>query len=53
VVERYGRPWDDGDRERAVFYARCALIEDLVYGMRTGARAYVEAGMEHLERTFS
>jgi hypothetical protein len=31
----------------------CAHIEDLVYGMRTGARAYVEAGMEHLERTFA
>jgi hypothetical protein len=47
-----GRAWRDRDRERAVFYARAALIEDLVYGWRTGTRAYVEAGQRHLERTF-
>jgi hypothetical protein len=33
-----GRAWRDRDRERAVFYARAALIEDLVNGWRTGAR---------------
>jgi aminoglycoside phosphotransferase (APT) family kinase protein len=52
VLAHYGPAWRDRDRERAVFYARAALIEDLVYGWRTGARAYVEAGQRHLERTF-
>ena len=44
---------DDPDRERCVFYARCALIEDIAYGLRTGARAYAEAGLAHLDWTFA
>ena len=38
----YEGPFDDAaDRERAVFYARCKLLEDIAYGVRTGARPYV------------
>ena len=44
---------DDAHRDRAVFYARCALLEDVAYGERTGARRYGEAGLEHLARTFA
>jgi hypothetical protein len=41
------------DRERAVFYARCKLLEDVAYGLRTpGARCYAEAGLVHLDRSF-
>jgi aminoglycoside phosphotransferase (APT) family kinase protein len=43
---------DDADRERAAFYARCKLLEDIAYGLRTGARPYAEAGFAHLTRTF-
>jgi aminoglycoside phosphotransferase (APT) family kinase protein len=50
----YEGPFDDAvDRERAVFYARCALLEDIAYGLSTpGARRYAEAGLAHLARTF-
>jgi aminoglycoside phosphotransferase (APT) family kinase protein len=41
------------DRERAVFYARCALLEDLAYGFRTGQRRYSDAGLAHLDWTFA
>lgn len=48
-----GYAWDEADRERAVFYARCKLVEDLAYGLGTpGARRYAEAGLAHLARTF-
>ena len=40
----------DAGRERVVFYARCALLEDIAYGVRTGARRYAEAGLAHLAR---
>ncbi|RBQ15420.1 aminoglycoside phosphotransferase family protein [Spongiactinospora rosea] len=41
-------------RERAVFYARCALLEDLAYGIRNpSARRYEELGLRHLEWTFA
>jgi aminoglycoside phosphotransferase (APT) family kinase protein len=50
----YEGRFDDADRERAVFYARCKLMEAIVYGLRTpGARRYVEAGLAHLGRTFA
>jgi aminoglycoside phosphotransferase (APT) family kinase protein len=29
------------DAERAVFYARCAMLEDLAYGVTTGLDRYV------------
>ncbi|PZG32525.1 bifunctional AAC/APH [Spongiactinospora gelatinilytica] len=41
-------------RERAVFYARCALLEDMAYGTRNPtARRYEELGLRHLEWTFA
>lgn len=49
----YEGPFDDAaDRERAVFYARCKLLEDIAYGGSTGARPYAEAGLAHIARTF-
>lgn len=48
-----GGSFGEADRERAVFYARCALLEDVAYGLSTpGARRYAEAGLAHLARTF-
>lgn len=32
---------DPGTAERAVFYARCTLLEDLAFGLETGRAAYV------------
>lgn len=32
-------------RERAVFYARCSVFEDLAYGIQTGHDKYVEKGL--------
>jgi aminoglycoside phosphotransferase (APT) family kinase protein len=53
ALAHYEGSFDDADRERAVFYARCKLIEDLAYGLGTsGARRYAEAGLSHLGRTF-
>ena len=31
--------------ERAVFYARCGVFEDLAYGIRTGRDAYVDKSL--------
>ena len=53
TLSHYEAGWDDAARERAVFYARCALIEDVAYGIRTGARVYAEAGLAHLDWTFA
>ncbi|WP_217914544.1 phosphotransferase family protein [Miltoncostaea marina] len=39
---------DAGLRERALFHARCALLEDLAYGVREGRPAYVAAGLAAL-----
>jgi aminoglycoside phosphotransferase (APT) family kinase protein len=53
TLAHYGGRFDDADRERAVFYARCKLLEDIAYGVRTpGARRYAETGLAHLARTF-
>jgi len=52
MVACYDGRFDNADRERAVFYARCKLLEDIAYGVRTGARPYAEAGLAHLARTF-
>jgi aminoglycoside phosphotransferase (APT) family kinase protein len=49
----YEGQFDGADRERAVFYARCKLLEDIAYGLRTGARRYAQAGPAHLARTFA
>lgn len=53
ILAHYAAPWDDAAGRRAVFYARCALLEDLAYGLRTGPRRYAEAALAHLDRTFS
>jgi hypothetical protein len=53
VPAHYEGSFGDADRKRAVFYARCKLIEDLAYGLGTpGARRYAEVGLSHLARTF-
>lgn len=39
-------------RERAWFYARCLLLEDLAYGLETGQPAYVEKSLAALEWYF-
>ncbi len=52
TLAHYEGYFDDADRERVVFYARCKLLEDIAYGIRTGARHYAQAGLVHLARTF-
>jgi len=39
-------------RERAVFYARCGVFEDLAYGMETGRESYVDKSLAALEWLF-
>jgi aminoglycoside phosphotransferase (APT) family kinase protein len=54
ALAHYEGPFDGADRERAIFYARCKLIEDVAYGMGTpGAARYAEAGLTNLDRTFA
>ena len=54
TLAHYGNRFDDADRERAVFYARCKLLEDIAYGVRKpGARRYAQAALAHLARTFA
>ncbi|GIH76460.1 phosphotransferase family protein [Planobispora longispora] len=53
TLASYGGRWDGADLERAVFYARCTLLQDIAYGVRTGARHYTESGLAHLDRTFA
>ena len=31
--------------ERAVFYARCGVLEDLAYGLRTGQARYIDKSL--------
>src|SRR3712207_1301678 len=35
ALAHYEGPFDGSDRERAIFYARCKLIEDLAHGLGT------------------
>jgi hypothetical protein len=35
-----------------VFYARCAVLEDLAYGIATGRQRYVENSITALEWLF-
>ncbi len=54
ALAHYEGPFDGSDRERAIFYARCKLIEDLAYGLgNPGAERYAETGLSHLARTFA
>jgi len=39
-------------RERAVFLARCTVLEDLEYGLRTGERRYADNALASLEWLF-
>jgi aminoglycoside phosphotransferase (APT) family kinase protein len=41
-----------GLRERAAFYARCTVLEDLAYGLETGRKAYVDKSLAGLEWLF-
>lgn len=41
------------DRERIAFFARCALLEDLAYGLDTGRSAYVDKSLRGMEWLFS
>lgn len=38
--------------ERAVFYARCSVFEDLAYGIETGQDRYVDKSLAALEWLF-
>lgn len=48
----YGLTFEDDDRERAVFHARCKLLEDIAFGLETGASRYLENGLAHLTWLF-
>ncbi|MCK2219599.1 aminoglycoside phosphotransferase family protein [Actinomadura sp. ATCC 31491] len=53
TAAHYPFPLTGDDRARIRFHARCALIEDLAYGLSTGPRHYADAALAHLARTFS
>jgi aminoglycoside phosphotransferase (APT) family kinase protein len=54
TLAHYEGHFDDADRERAAFYARCKLLEEIAYGLSTPcARRYAEVGLAHLARTFA
>lgn len=53
TLAHYEGRFDEVDRERAAFYARCALLEDIAYGLHTGAGHHAGAGLAHLARTFA
>lgn len=53
ALAHYDGSFDGSDLERAVFYARCKLVEDLAHGFgNPGAERYAEAGLSHLEWIF-
>jgi aminoglycoside phosphotransferase (APT) family kinase protein len=52
VAARLESDVNEGILERATFYARCGLLEDLVYGLTVGQRRYAERALAHLRRTF-
>nr|WP_281352454.1 aminoglycoside phosphotransferase family protein [Phytoactinopolyspora alkaliphila] len=53
TIANYAEPPDAGDRARAVFYARCSVLEDIAYGVTSGAQHYADAGIAHLAWIFS
>lgn len=54
TLNHYGCPFDDADRGRAAFYARCKLLEDAAYGFGgPDARPYAATALAHLDRTFA
>jgi aminoglycoside phosphotransferase (APT) family kinase protein len=40
------------DLDRVEFFARCAALEDLSYGLRTGRQVYADAARRSLDRLF-
>ncbi|MFI6734340.1 phosphotransferase family protein [Nonomuraea sp. NPDC050451] len=52
TVSHYAFALDEADRARVLFHARCALIEDLAYGLSTGPHHYADAALSHLSWTF-
>lgn len=52
TLAHYNGTIDEAGRERAAFYARCALLEDVAYGLHSADKRYLHTGLAHLERTF-
>jgi aminoglycoside phosphotransferase (APT) family kinase protein len=54
AIRRYRPDADDiaGLTERAVFYARCSVFEDLAYGIETGRDKYVDKCLTAMEWLF-
>ncbi|MFC4013587.1 phosphotransferase family protein [Nonomuraea purpurea] len=52
TLSHYEFDLDAAGRARVLFLARCALIEDLAYGLSTGPAHYADAALAHLTRTF-
>lgn len=52
ALASYGRPLAPDERDRLVFHARCKLLEDLAFGVETGATRYLGAALAHLPWTF-
>ncbi|ONI72185.1 hypothetical protein BWI15_19130 [Kribbella sp. ALI-6-A] len=46
-------PGGDDLRDRAWFYARCSLLEDLHYGLQTDRTPYAEKSLAGLDRVFA
>jgi aminoglycoside phosphotransferase (APT) family kinase protein len=53
MVAHYEGRWGETDRDRAAFYARCSLLEDIAFGVETGAAVYAENALAHLDRIFT
>ena len=53
TLAHYTGRLDEAARERAIFYAHCALLEDLAYGIRTGTHRYIDEALAHLAHTFA
>jgi aminoglycoside phosphotransferase (APT) family kinase protein len=51
ALEGYARE-DQDTQARAWFYARCAVIEDLAYGLDTGRTEYAAKSLDALDRLF-
>ncbi|MFC6083263.1 phosphotransferase family protein [Sphaerisporangium aureirubrum] len=52
ALKAYRPPAPGPLRERAVFYARCSVLEDLAYGVRTGLAAYTDKSLAALAWLF-
>jgi aminoglycoside phosphotransferase (APT) family kinase protein len=42
----------DAIRERAIFYGRCTVFEDLAYGLQAGHEAYLQKSLALLDQLF-